>query len=322
MMETFCVLTASYSSAQFDSLTVILSQLMTAIGNPAAESISGVRHQDMVAWAAGGEEGWLGMVYKRFVAIASCPAQLNISIRLRNHAIIAERVAILRHNKQPGSVRSIANMPRRLKSNQSASSVDQSSRGKAPDQPLGQLSQMSRSSVEQVQAPVVAPNVPATIEIARDHGAITAARINMANAKSEYIRAYADLQRFKLYERFVAVEISAREQARRAAHEALTLPSSTQNMIKRAESIFLEQMNGALPRVEVRRILAQLEHGLSDLEELDIPPADEISEPLPPSPVEDPAALEAISAGAQAALALEASAPSDNPIAALSPIED
>lgn len=312
MMEMFCLLTASYSNAQFDSLSAILSQLLSAIGNPASESIPGVRHQDMVAWAAGGEEGWLGMVYKR----------------LRNHAIIADRVAALRHSKQPSSVRSIVRMPRRLKSNQSVSSADQSSLsyGKVLARPLGQLSHMSQSSVAEIQAPaavVVAPNVPATIEIQRDHGKVTDARIEMANAKTEYMRAYADLQRFKLYERFAAVEMTAREQARRAAHDALTLKSSTQAMINRAENIFLEQMDGTLPRVEVRRILEQLASGLPDLEELGIPPPDDIPEPpSPPAPpLQDPAVLAAITPAAQAVLAIEASAPSDDPIVALSPIE-
>lgn len=112
------------------------------------------------------------------------------------------------------------------------------------------LTQLSETSVDVTPAGVVPSNAPATAEMVRNHTAVTAAEVKMALAKAEYIQAYADLERFRLYERFVALKFSARKQARQTAHEALDLPSCTDAMRLRAEETFMQQMDPSLPRAQ------------------------------------------------------------------------
>ncbi|KAF8598963.1 hypothetical protein BDV93DRAFT_512112 [Ceratobasidium sp. AG-I] len=277
LLDMFCVMIASFSSAQHDSTSTILNQIMHVINGQTFSPIGELRTEDLVSWAVGGHDGWFGIVYNK----------------IRNHGFVVDRVSRLRLSGQPSSVRSIS-QPRR-RSSRSGSSIGHSSHGMAPPRltpmpGLGQqFSQMSQSSLGDAQPPLVGaqvppvpPNVPATIEMVRNHGAVTKARVQMALAKATYIFAFADTERAKLYQRFAAVELSYRGDARQAAKEALDHPNCTAKMRDSAEVLFVEQMNNHLPRVDIPKILAQLQQGLPSLDELGLLPPGTPSTPEMP----------------------------------------
>jgi hypothetical protein len=68
MIDMFSLIIVSFSSAQFDSVSTILVQLSHAINNNAFQA-SGLKVQDLVAWAEGGQGGWFAMMYNRYVHV-------------------------------------------------------------------------------------------------------------------------------------------------------------------------------------------------------------------------------------------------------------
>ncbi|KAF8603015.1 hypothetical protein BDV93DRAFT_607083 [Ceratobasidium sp. AG-I] len=273
MIDIFCRLVVAGSTPQFDTLPIVLDKIMQIIRNPSSPPIEGVKTQEMIAWTANGRDGWIGMAYK-----------------IRNHSLIVNRIADLHaSNQPPSSRRSISRLPRRARSTRSGSSVDHSplSHGAMHPWPasapgsLRQLTQVSESLIEDTPAPAVPHNTPATAEMVRNHHAITVAEVKMVEAKAIYIRAYADQERYKLYREFITLQMTAREQARRAAHEVLMLPNPTDEMRLMAQGIYFNQMNSTLPTVDVREILHQLEISLPSLRDLGIP-----SPTTPPFPEE------------------------------------
>lgn len=286
MLDDFAVMVASFSSTEFDSLSSLLTQLMRAVSSIQSEDnplIPGFKASSLIAWAAGGVDGWFSLVYNR----------------LRNHWDVAERIQLFRTKKRPSQVRSMSRASRASRSQRRPNSMSEASmeqpstsnsasHSKAPIRPpWGEPpTQMSQSSLGYIQPPAEATEVPARIEVARDINKVTQARIDLANARTKYVNSYADTERFKLYQRYSAMDSDSRKQALQVAREVLELPASTSKMRDAAEEAFLNQMVPKLPKVEVRRILQQLEHGLPDLEELGIPPP--ASPPMPATP-EDPA---------------------------------
>jgi hypothetical protein len=159
---------------------------------------------------------------------------------------------------------------------------------------------------------VLPSNIPATAEAVRNHTAVANARVEVALAKAYHIRTYADSERLKFYERAVNLEMSMREQQRRAAHEVLLLSAgATDTMRKMAEDTYKGQMERSLPRIDVRQVLDQLHRDLPGLEELNIPPATTPPTPEMPSPRRGTIPLEARTPS-------QAPAPLGDPVGSLS----